>query len=651
MSHNRSFIDLSSQFLSSLASVSPVGILHTDLDGRVSYINQRWTVISGQAAHDCQGFGWLNAIHPDDRQRVLQGWLHGADAAHEYMTNYRVVRPTGEVRHVHVRVAPVTGMGGERQGYVGSIEDVTDRQAAEVALRELRHAREESQRRIQALFDNSLDAIVFADDEGRYVDANPAACALFGCSYDDLLTKSIADVSVLDSPADFARAWRIFRERGRLSGEHVLRRADGSTRAVEFRAVADVLPGTHLSILRDITERQAAERAQQQYTKRLEILAAIDCAILATSSPDTIADAAVTQVAQLFPAVRVSVSLFDHPRRVAWIAALWSERPTQVVRGHQFPVLTESAPLLSDVRPLIVDNLAAVAQPTPVDSMLLAEGIRSYIRIPLCVQDEVIGSLNISSGEPRALSDHHLSVAQEIADRLAVALREARLFEDVQSSARQLSMLSKRLLEVQERERRDFARELHDDIGQLVTALKLQLGEVLEDATLAPSLRKLELLTDDLVATVRRVALNLRPPLLDEFGLSRALTAHFERFAAHTGIVVNLTARDVCARRFPLEVETAAFRIVQEALTNVARHAAVNTACVELTATADTVNIRVRDHGQGFEASQRSRSGSGLTGMQERVNLLGGTFSMLSRPGAGTTITATLPIASTRGAS
>jgi PAS domain S-box-containing protein len=647
MPQRRSFTDLSSQFLQSLASVSLAGFFRTDAEGRATYVNHQWTVISGQPAHRCHGFGWLDAIHPDDRERVLRGWRESASAARQYITSYRVVRPSGEIRHVQVRIAPVEGIEGEPPSYVGSVEDVTDRQVAEGALRELMHAREESQRRIQALFDNSLDAIVFADDQGRFVDANPAACALFGCSYDDLLTQTVPELSA-GSAAEFHQSWRAFLDSGRQSGEHLVRRADGQTRAVEFRAVANVLPGTHLSIMRDITERRATQQVQHQYTKRLEILAAIDCAILAPSSPETIADAAVTQIAQLFPAVRVSVTLFDHLHGIAWIAALWSDRPTQIDWGRQFPV-SESGTLLAEVRPVIVEDLARLPERTPVDSILLEEGIRSYIRVPMCVPDEVIGSLNISSGQAGALSDEHRRVAQEIADRLAVALRDARLFEDVQSSARQLSMLSKRLLEVQERERRDFARELHDDVGQLLTALKLQLGEMAE-CTTAPqtALRKVESLTDDLVATVRRIALNLRPPLLDEFGLYRALAAHVDRFTAHTGIEVTITADAVCDRRFPLEVETAAFRIVQEGLTNVARHAGVSAASVDLTATTERLHIRLRDQGHGFDSSHRSPTGSGITGMQERVNLLGGLFSIVSRRSAGTTITASIPLAAAR---
>ena len=640
---SRSFTDLSSQYLALVASVSPVGIFHTDVDGRATFVDHRFTVISGQTPHDSAGFGWLNAIHVEDRPRVLDRWF-SAGAGREYTRNYRVVRPDGEIRHVHVRVAPVTGANGERQGYLGSVEDVTDRQAAEAALRTLMRAREESQHRIQALFDNSLDAIVFTDHEGRYVDANPAACALFGYSYDVLLTKSVADLLVQDGRFQFDELWRRFLAIGNQFGEQVVRRADGSARAVEFRAVAHVLPGTHLSILRDITDRKASEHAGQQYTKRLEILAAIDSAILATSSRATIADAAVAQISQLFPAVRVSVSLFDHARGLGWIAALWSDRPTEVTCGRQFP-LSDAGSLLYDIRSIVVEDLASAVSHATLDAILLSEGIRSYIRMPLCVQDEVIGSLNISSDVPGALSDEHLSVGQEVADRLAVALRHAQLFEDVQSSARQLSVLSKRLVEVQERERRDFARELHDDVGQLLTALKLQLGELRGQvaADRPPSLRKIELLTDDLVASVRRIGLNLRPPMLDEFGLPRALTAHIERFAAQTHIDVTFVAEGLCGVRFPLEVETAVFRIVQEGLTNVARHAAVHAAHVELTSRDGRLSVRIRDEGRGFDPTELSPLGSGLIGMQERVELLGGTFGVASRPGEGTTITVTVP--------
>jgi signal transduction histidine kinase len=201
---------------------------------------------------------------------------------------------------------------------------------------------------------------------------------------------------------------------------------------------------------------------------------------------------------------------------------------------------------------------------------------------------------------------------------------------------------------VQETERRDMARELHDEIGQVLTAVKLRLemAAVSVHPPLAERLRETERLVDDLVATVRRLSLNLRPPLLDELGLRCALSAHLERFTAQTGVEVTFNATDLETRRLPLDIETAAFRIVQESLTNVARHAGVQRADVHLRLErSGHLEIRVVDAGCGFDRSRVGVGTAGLTGMDDRVALLGGSFRVDSGV-AGTAITARIPVRS-----
>jgi len=155
---------------------------------------------------------------------------------------------------------------------------------------------------------------------------------------------------------------------------------------------------------------------------------------------------------------------------------------------------------------------------------------------------------------------------------------------------------------------------------------------------------------DELLNKVRQLSFDLRPAELDQLGLLPGLLAHFERYSQQTGALVNFKHQGVDGRFAP-EVETTAYRIVQEALTNVARHAGVVVVCVRVWAAADTLNIQVEDRGRGFdlEAVLRTARSGGLPGMQERVTLLGGLLTIESRPGAGTQITAELPLAEAGG--
>jgi signal transduction histidine kinase len=202
------------------------------------------------------------------------------------------------------------------------------------------------------------------------------------------------------------------------------------------------------------------------------------------------------------------------------------------------------------------------------------------------------------------------------------------------------------LLEIQEAERQHLARELHDEIGQLLTSLRLLLrlnGDSPAEA-LKARFEPARVIVDDLLGRVRGLSFDLRPTDLDQLGLLPALLAFFERYTAQTGVLVNFKHQGV-DRRFAPQVETGAYRIVQEALTNTARHAGVAGVTVLVWTDADKLHLQIDDRGRGFnpEAVLKTPRSGGLIGMQERIMLLGGRMNIESSPGSGTTITAELP--------
>ncbi len=229
-------------------------------------------------------------------------------------------------------------------------------------------------------------------------------------------------------------------------------------------------------------------------------------------------------------------------------------------------------------------------------------------------------------------------------DRLLESERRARAeaeaaLSQLRESHDRLESLSRRLVDVQEAERRFVARELHDEMGQILASLKLRLA-----ARLAPGHRGGASRSSGTFSTrVRGLSMTLRPPTLDDLGLLPTLHWHFERYRAETGVRVDFRS-DGPVGRFAHEVETAAFRVVQEALTNVARHARVNEVEVRLEARPDVLELRVEDRGVGFEpATARPGGSGGLAGMQERARLLGGQVFVDSAPGRGARIVALLP--------
>jgi PAS domain S-box-containing protein len=214
--------------------------------------------------------------------------------------------------------------------------------------------------------------------------------------------------------------------------------------------------------------------------------------------------------------------------------------------------------------------------------------------------------------------------------------------------AERLKILSRRLMEVQESERRKIALELHDEIGQVLTGLKLSLeiGAKQPAEDLSNNLARARTLVNELMARVRKLSLDLRPAMLDDLGLLPALLWHFEHYTAQTKVRVNFRHSGLEKRRFGVDVETAAYRMVQEALTNVARHADVPEATVILSTHQQTLLIEVADNGKGFDVESRLTAGetSGLAGMRERAVLLGGRISVESQPGIGTRLTAELSL-------
>lgn len=219
--------------------------------------------------------------------------------------------------------------------------------------------------------------------------------------------------------------------------------------------------------------------------------------------------------------------------------------------------------------------------------------------------------------------------------------------EALKKSAEQLKTLSRRLMEVQEMERRNIALELHDEIGQVLTGLKLTLevSTKLPATEVSDSIAQASGLVNELMARVRKLSLDLRPAMLDDLGLLPTLLWHIEHYTAQTHVKVNFKHSGLERERFSPEVETAAYRVVQEALTNVARHANVHAATVRVWTHQDTLSIEIADAGQGFDLETVvGRDTSGLAGMRERATLAGGQLKIESSAGEGTRLLAELSI-------
>jgi signal transduction histidine kinase len=276
-------------------------------------------------------------------------------------------------------------------------------------------------------------------------------------------------------------------------------------------------------------------------------------------------------------------------------------------------------------------------------------GIERSIFAPLVVGSEPIGLLAVAGTE---LTEADVPAVTVFANQAAIALENTQLIEDLSISREQLRQLTQELVSAQEEERLRLSRALHDEAGQALTALKINLELIGQDLPVESDAVRKQMseainLTDETMKRVRLLAQDLRPPALDAVGLNPTLGAFCRDFAAQTRLSIDYRGTEV--PMLAESVNICLYRFLQEALTNVVKHACAQAICVTLRHDAEAISLRVEDDGQGFEVPPRLSSsteslGLGLLGMEERLESLGGRLEITSRPGEGTRLVAYVPL-------
>ncbi|MHA2253972.1 MAG: histidine kinase [Candidatus Kariarchaeaceae archaeon] len=272
----------------------------------------------------------------------------------------------------------------------------------------------------------------------------------------------------------------------------------------------------------------------------------------------------------------------------------------------------------------------------------------SYAACPLLFGGSVIGTIKFLSKERDFFKEDKLQLIQSYANLAAVAIQNTRLFEQIQRSNTQLHALSQRLLKTQEEERLHLSRELHDESGQLLSALSVQLGLLERDVDFPDKanqhINEIKQTANEIQDNLHKLAVDLRPASLDHLGLVDALRQFIEDFSRQYDIKMEFEAVGMDDSRLSIEVETALFRIVQESLTNVALHAQASQVDVLISRNNNKVVTLVEDDGIGFILTTPTiEQHLGLFGMRERIEMLGGEFTVESSSGKGTTVRAEVP--------
>ena len=279
--------------------------------------------------------------------------------------------------------------------------------------------------------------------------------------------------------------------------------------------------------------------------------------------------------------------------------------------------------------------------------------VQSELCVPLQAGGQTIGAINVEKNVRDGFDEHDERLLRTMAAQAAVALENARLFAAEQEAREQLSRLADYLQEAREAERTRIAREIHDEFGQALTALNMDVAWLSQrlqpaEAGVQEKVQEMEALIADSIQTMRRIATELRPGVLDDLGLAAALEWQTQEFSRRSGIACELEV-DEEEMAVAGGVATACFRICQEALTNVARHAGADAVHVRLEKRPDEIVLTVRDDGRGIRDEEvRNSESLGLTGMAERARSFGGELTIAGTEGEGTTVRAHIPLAEKR---
>ncbi len=530
------------------------------------------------------------------------------------------------------------------QDELGSLSDAINGMlnTIERAQNELRESRE----RYYQLFNSGNDMILVHEITtqghlGRIIEANRAACQILGYTHDELLRLPSVYTTDAERWLDQEILTQQLDQNQHTLIEKTILKRDGVAIPVEISIHLLYLHGQSamLSIIRDITQRRQAEAELKQRLEEQEMLLSIGQVLSSSQNIRQVTQLVAEYMAHLVGAYSAVIYRWDAENNQSVVIGIYE-------RGDCTPHPLE----------LAVGQTRSLAEHSTMQHILTHhESVagNGIVTIPLIDQDRMIGIAEIYLNHQSSdLGTHDLRLLRALADQVAVVIENARLFSAVQEGEAMMRRLSLRLINIQEQERRYIAQELHDELGQLLTALKINIDLTLRkipDAyvNLRQRLQEASQLAEELLINIRSMTIELRPTLLDDMGIVPALRWYLKRFEQRTGIEVQADIQELPRRLLP-EIEATLYRVTQEALTNIVRHAEAERVSIEFEHRRDTIALIIQDDGVGFDMQAWTERANGqhslgLTGIQERARLLNGRAHIFSQPGQGTQITLTLP--------
>lgn len=510
-----------------------------------------------------------------------------------------------------------------------------------------------------ALLDGLSDAILVLGPDRRIRLVNAAARALIAAlngAADETALATRLCCDLLGCRPDCECPAAAVAAKGKTIKVTHLRQTDHDQRLRYFDVIAAPYrdaAGRMLGLIeswRDVTEERQLEEALVRRHEELSILHKITLTISQSLDLAEILNRSLEEVLRLTGVDSGAIFLREEALGKLELYAYrgFSEETARAVA--QFGMLDGACGGVLEHREVVVVPTVSRYRSRRARS-LRREGLHTLVHVPLIARGTPLGSMCVATRNEREFDAAARDLLYAIGSQIAIAIENARLYTELQRRERLRGELLHKIITAQEEERKRIARDLHDETSQTLTALLYAVDEALElsDATeIKQMLHNMRTMAQRTLDGVHKLIFDLRPSMLDHLGLVPALRwfAQSRLEAANVRLQIE---DDHAPRRLPAEVETALFRVVQEAITNIARHAMARNVWIVFATQEERIEITIEDDGIGFDMvsvtlSPDSGRGLGLLGMQERVELLGGQFHIDSAPGFGTRIHIAVPV-------
>ena len=583
---------------------------------------------------------WTKLLHPHDRRWVLDEDRRVAETGDPFALEYRMFARNGRVVWLRDEAMLVRDEEGNPLHWQGFMLDVTKRKKAEERLKE-------SEELYRNVVEQASENIFLIDPCTKHIlQANASFHHSLGYQADELRRLTLYDI-VAHDPETIDRNVQFVLDQGRhFIGERRYRRKDGSLIDVEVSAGAIAYGGRPALcvVAHDVTQRKMAEEALKRSLDALLALYETGQILSSSLEREEIGSRLLEVVRRVSNLTAAVISIPDENGelgiwRSSGLDGLW----------RQARFAPEAMSARRDVLESREHRLLRLRRPDGSPGRHLVS-----LYLPLLVRDRLVGVLEAYG--PETLAEGGSETLISLTNQAASALENARLYAELAERENQLRRLVGKLITTQEEERRRVAHDVHDGLAQTAAAAHQHLQVFARHNPPGSASGRQELdealeLVREVVGEARQVIHDLRPTVLDDFGLAAAVRLQVQTLRSE-GLEVGLE-ETLGDERLPPEVETTLFRVAQEALTNVRKHARASRVRVVLDRQGSAVRLQVTDDGRGFEPHGATKSNGpgervGLSGMRERLSLLGGRFGLQSEPGSGTTLTAEVEVATTR---